>query len=72
MGPSLDHHCQVKHTYDGWVSLERPLVTMISWTIGAKASMPREILKVDIGVLPMEVKAHAKPVSFIDSTSELT
>ena len=70
-GHSLDNHSRSRRTYDGWKSMERPLVSMISRMIRAKASVPHEIIRAEMAAPLIVVEALAQSVSFIDCTWEL-
>eukprot|EP00250_Pteridium_aquilinum_P019422 c24426_g1_i1 orf=1306-2640(+) len=70
-GPSLDHSRRSGGTYDGWRSMERPLISMISRMIRAKASVPHEIIRAELAAPPIVVEALTCSVSFIHSTWEL-
>ena len=65
-GPSIDHHSRVD-IIDGWKCMERPLVSMISWMIRAKASVPHEIIRVELAAPPRVIMALTKSISFIHS-----
>ena len=56
-GPSVDH--------TGWRRMERPLVSMISHMIRAKASVPHAITRAELAAPPMEIEALTRSVSFI-------
>lgn len=58
-GPSVDH--------DSWRSMERPLVSMISRMIRAKASVPHAIIRAELAAPPMEIEALTRSVSFMHS-----
>ena len=61
---SLDHHGRSGHT-DGWGSMEKPLVSMISRLIRAKASVPHAIIRAELAAPPLVVEALSRSVSFI-------
>ena len=63
-GSSLDHHGRSGHT-DGWGSMEKPLVSMISRLIRAKASVPHAIIRAELAAPPLVVEALSRSVSFI-------
>ena len=65
-GPSVDHRGR-SGTTDGWRCMERPLVSMFSWMIRAKASVPHEIIRAELAAPPPVVEALTKSVSFIHS-----
>ena len=48
-GPSVDQ--------DSWRSMERPLVTMISRMIRAKALVPQATIRAELAAPPMEIEA---------------
>ncbi|MCO5560700.1 hypothetical protein L7F22_014317 [Adiantum nelumboides] len=52
---------------DGWRRLERPLVSMISRLIRAKASVPNAIIRAQLAAPPMEIEALTRSVSFVHS-----
>ena len=54
--PSVDHHNRVGNT-DGWKCMERPLVSMISQMIKAKASVPHEIIRAQLPTPPQVIEA---------------
>ena len=56
---------------NGWQHLERPLVSMISWMIRAKKSVPHDIIRAEMGTPPMEVEALTKTVCFLHKAWEL-
>ena len=58
-GPSVDQ--------DSWRAMERPLISMISRMIRAKASVPHAIIRAEVAAAPIEVEALTKSVSFIHS-----
>ena len=58
-GPSVDQ--------DNWRAMERPLISMISRMIRAKASVPHAIIRAEVAAPPIEVEALTKSVSFIHS-----
>ena len=64
-GPSLYHKSRIGQVYDGWGSIEKPLVTMIAKMIQCKASVPHNIIKVEMNATPIVVEALTKIVSFI-------
>ena len=64
MGPSLDHHGRSGRT-DGWGDMEKPLVSMISRLIRAKASVPHAIIRAELAAPPLVVEALTRSVSFI-------
>lgn len=51
--------------------MEGPLVSLISRIIWDKASMPREIIRVEMGAPPILVKGLARSVFFIHSFQKL-
>ena len=58
-GPSLDHHGRSGRT-DGWGSMEKPLVFMISRLIRAKASVPHAIIRAELAAPPLVVEALSR------------
>ncbi|MCO5560653.1 hypothetical protein L7F22_014270 [Adiantum nelumboides] len=56
-GPSVDQ--------DSWRAMERPLISMISRMIRAKASVPHAIIRAEVAAPPIEMEALTKSVSFI-------
>ena len=70
-GPSVDHRGRSGNTDDGWRCMERPLVSMISRMIRAKASVPHEIIQADLAAPPLVVEALTKSVSYIHSLWDL-
>lgn len=58
-GPSVDQ--------DSWRSMERPLISMISRMIRAKASVPHAIIRAELAAPPIEIEALTRSVSFIHS-----
>ncbi|MCO5572665.1 hypothetical protein L7F22_026423 [Adiantum nelumboides] len=56
-GPSVDQ--------DSWRAMERPLISMISRMIRAKASVPHAIIRAEVAAPPIETEALTKSVSFI-------
>ncbi|MCO5577293.1 hypothetical protein L7F22_031120 [Adiantum nelumboides] len=56
-GPSVDQ--------DSWRAMERPLISMISRMIRAKASVPHAIIRAKVAAPPIEMEALTKSVSFI-------
>lgn len=64
---SLSHHSRVGST-DGWRCMERPLVSMISRMIRAKASIPHEIIRAELAAPPLVVEALTRSVSFMHRT----
>ncbi|MCO5606524.1 hypothetical protein L7F22_060712 [Adiantum nelumboides] len=56
-GPSVDQ--------DSWRAMERPLISMISRMIKAKASVPHAIIRAEVAAPPIEMEALTKSVSFI-------
>ena len=69
-GPSVDHHSRDGNT-DGWKCMERPLVSMISRMIKAKASVPHEIIHAKLAAPPLVIEALTRSVSFMHSTWDL-
>ena len=69
-GPSVDHHSGSGST-DGWRCMERPLVSMISRMIRAKASVPHDIIRAELAASPLVVEALTRSVSFIHSIWDL-
>ena len=65
-GPSMDHQGRSGRT-DGWKGMERPLVSMISRMIRAKASIPHEIIRAELAAPPLVIEALTRSVSFIHS-----
>ena len=65
-GPSVDHHSRAGGT-NGWKCMERPLVSMISRMIRAKASIPHEIIHAELVAPPLVIEALTRSVSFIHS-----
>ena len=47
--------------------MERPLISMISWMIRAKASVPHEICRAELATPPLVIEALTRSVSFIHS-----
>ena len=58
---------QVWVDQDSWRAMERPLISMISRMIRAKASVPHAIIRAKVAASPIEVEALTKSVSFIHS-----
>ena len=58
-GPSVDQ--------SNWKAMERPLISIISRMIRAKASVPHTIIRAEVAAPPIEVEALTKSVSFIHS-----
>ena len=58
-GPSVDQ--------DKWKSMERPLVSMISRMIRAKASVPHAIIRAKLAAPPIEIEAITRSVTFMHS-----
>ncbi|MCO5600245.1 hypothetical protein L7F22_054355 [Adiantum nelumboides] len=56
-GPSVDQ--------DSWRAMERPLISMISRMIRAKASVAHAIIRAEVAAPPIEIEALTKSVSFI-------
>ncbi|MCO5607081.1 hypothetical protein L7F22_061273 [Adiantum nelumboides] len=56
-GPSVDQ--------DSWRAMERPLISMISRMIRAKASVPHAIIRAEVAAPPIEIEGLTKSVSFI-------
>lgn len=52
---------------DSWRSMERPLISMISRMIRAKASVPHAIIRAELAAPPIEIEALTRSVSFIHS-----
>ena len=55
-GPSMDHHSLARNT-NAWKCMERPLVSMISQRIKAKASIPHEIISAQLATPPLVIEA---------------
>ena len=66
----MDHHNKYGST-DGWRFMKRPLVSMISCMIRAKASVPYEIIAPEMVASPLVVKALTRYVSFMHSLWDL-
>ena len=56
---------------NGWKCIERPLVSMISRMLKAKASVPHEIIRAQLAAPPLIIEALTKSVSFIHSIWDL-
>lgn len=69
-GPSVDHHGRSGST-DGWRCMEKPLVSMISRMIRAKASVPHDIIRAELVAPPIVVEALTRSVSFMHSLWDL-
>ena len=52
---------------DSWRSMERPLISMISRMIRAKATVPHAIIRAELAAPPTKIEALTKSVSFIHS-----
>ena len=70
-GPSVDHHSRAGST-DGRKCMERPLVSMISRMVKAKASVPHEIIRAQLAVPLLVVEALTRSVSFIHNIWNLS
>ncbi|KAH7446947.1 hypothetical protein KP509_01G083500 [Ceratopteris richardii] len=57
---------------DGWKVMERLLVSMISRLIRAKASVPHDIIRVELAAPPIEIEALTRAVSFVHSLWDTT
>ena len=64
---SLDHHNRSRRTYDGWRSIEPPVVYMIFRMIRAKVSVPHEIIRAEMAAPPIMVEALSRSISFLHS-----
>ena len=69
-GPSVDHHGRAGNT-DGWRCMERPLVSMISRMIRAKACVPHEIIRAELAAPPLVVEALTRSIPFIHNIWDL-
>lgn len=65
-GPSMGHH-----SADRWRCIERPLVSMISRMIRAKASVPHEIIRAELAAAPLVIEALTRSVSYIHGLWDL-
>ena len=70
-GPSVDHQSRQHGRTDGWRGMERPLISMISRLIRAKASVPHDIIRAEMAAPPMVVEALTRSVSFLHSLWKL-
>ena len=69
-GPSVDHRGS-SGNMDGWRCMERPLVSMISRMIRAKALLPHEIIPAELAAPLLVVEELTKSISFIHSLWDL-
>lgn len=66
-GPSLDHWSHLGRAYDGWRSMERPLVTMIAKMISCKASVSHDVIRAEMGAMSIAVDVVTIAVTCIHS-----
>ena len=58
-------------THDSWRNMERPLVSMISRMIRAKASVSHAIIRAEVVAPPIEIEALTRSVSFMHSVWDM-
>ena len=65
-GPSVDHHNRTGR-FEQWKCMDKPLVSMISRMIRAKASVPHDIIRAELVAPKLVTKALARSISFVHS-----
>ena len=63
-GPLVDQHNRDSST-EQWKCMERPLVSMISRMIGAKASIPQDIIRAKLAAPKIFTEALARSIAFL-------
>ena len=65
-GPSVDHQNRAGRS-EQWKCMEKPLVSMISRMIRAKASVPQDIIRAELVAPKLVTEALARSISFVHS-----
>ena len=63
-GPSVDHQNRTGRS-EQWKCIEKPLVSMISRMIRAKASLPHDIIRAELAAPKLVTEALARSISFL-------
>ena len=69
-GPSVDPANKSDNS-EQWKNMERPLISMISRMIGAKSSVPHDIIRAEIAAPKIVTEALAKSINFLQNTWKL-